>query len=97
MPVEIKKFDDKDFAKLIQRALLAGVFLSSLLIFTGFGFLVSGSPAGLGVLRAGMLALLLTPAARVIMLIYGYWRGREVYFALASFIVLALLALSALV
>ena len=91
------KFNDKDFAKLIQRTLLAGVFLSALLIFTGFGFLVSGSPAGLGILRAGMLALLLTPAARVVMLIYGYLRGGELYFALASFVVLALLALSVLV
>ena len=95
--MEIINFNDKDFARLIQRTLLTGVFLSSLLIFTGFGFLVSGSPAGLGILRAGMLALLLTPAARVVMLIYGYWRGGEAWFALASFIVLALLALSVLV
>ena len=95
--MEIAKFNDKDFAKLIQRTLLTGVFLSVLLLFTGFGLLVSGSPAGLGVLRAGMLTLLLTPAARVVMLIYGYWRGGELYFALASFVVLALLALSVLV
>lgn len=97
MTAKTPAFNDSDFAKLIQRTLLAGVFLSSLLIFTGFGLLVSGSPAGLGILRAGMLALLLTPAARVVMLIYGYWRGGEVYFALASFVVLALLALSVLV
>lgn len=90
-------FSDKYFAKLIQRTLLAGVFLSVGLIFTGFAFLVSGSPAGPGLLRAGLLALLLTPAARVVMLIYGYWRGGELYFALASFIVLALLAVSLLV
>ena len=97
MTTKTAAFNDKDFAKLIQRTLLTGVFLSSLLVFTGFGFLVSGSPAGQGILRSGMLVLLLTPAARVVMLIYGYWRGGEVYFALASFVVLALLALSALV
>lgn len=90
-------FTEKDFSKLIQRTLLAGVFLSSFLIFSGFGLRVCGSPAGLPLLRAGLLALLLTPAARVAMLIYGYWRGGEKYFALASFVVLALLALSALV
>ena len=97
MALKMGTFNDKYFAKLIQRTLLAGVFLSCLLIFIGFAFLASGSPAGLGVLRAGMLTLLLTPAARVVMLIYGYLRGGEVYFALASFIVLALLGLSVLV
>ena len=90
-------FSEKDFAKLIQRTLLAGVFLSLALVFTGFVFTASGSPSGAGLLRAGLLALLLTPAARVVMLIYGYWRGGELYFALASFIVLALLAVSMLV
>lgn len=90
-------FNDKDFAKLIQRTLLAGVFLSLLLLFLGFGFSLKGSPLGGGLLRAGVLALLLTPAARVAMLIYGYWRGGEKYFALASFTVLGLLAVSLLV
>lgn len=92
-----KDFSENKFAGLIQRTLLAGVFLSAFLIFVGFAFGISGSPAGAPLLRAGMLALLLTPAARVIMLIYGYWRGGEFYFALASFVVLGLLAVSALV
>lgn len=90
-------FSQKDFSRLIQRTLLAGVFLSLALIFVGLGFSVSGSTAGPGVLRAGLLALLLTPAARVVMLIYGYWRGGEVHFALASFTVLALLLVSMLI
>lgn len=90
-------FSEKDFAKLIQRTLLSGVFLSLLLLFAGFGLSLSGSPAGATLLRAGILALLLTPAARVAMLVYGYWRGGEHYFALASFLVLALLGVSLLV
>ena len=45
-------FSEKDFAGLIQRTLLSGVFLSLGLIFTGFAFLVSGSPAGAWLLRA---------------------------------------------
>lgn len=88
---------EKDFGRLIQRTLFAGVFLSALLMLAGFLCLMAGSPAGRDLLRAGVLALLLTPAARVAMLVYGYLRGGEHYFALASFTVLALLLISALV
>lgn len=90
-------FREKDFTRLIQRTLLSGVFLSLFLLFAGLGLSLSGSPAGGPLLKAGILALLLTPAARVGMLIYGYWRGGEYYFALASFVVLALLGVSLLV
>jgi uncharacterized membrane protein len=90
-------FREKDFARLIQRTLLSGVFLSLFLLLAGLGLSLSGSPAGGTLLKAGLLALLLTPAARVGMLIYGYWRGGEYYFALASFVVLALLGVSLLV
>lgn len=90
-------FSQKDFARLIQRTLLGGVLLSSALMFAGLLLAASGSAAGAPLLSAGVLALLLTPAARVAMLIYGYLRGGETWFALASFVVLALLAVSALV
>ncbi len=62
-------FSEKTFTKLIQRTLLAGVFLSMTLILAGFAMTASGSAAGTGVLKTGLLALLLTPAARVVMLI----------------------------
>ena len=91
------KFDDKVFGKLIQRTLLGGVFLSSFLMFAGFALAASCSPLGGTLLSAGVLALLLTPAARVAMLIYGYLRGGETWFALASFVVLVTLCISALV
>ena len=90
-------FSEKDFAKLIQRTLLAGVFLCAFLLFIGYIFSVSGAAYGGAFLKAGILALILTPAARVAMLIYGYMRGGEGYFALASFVVLLLLAVSILV
>ena len=90
-------FSEKYFAKLIQRTLLGGVFLSLFLISLGFGCSLAGFPRGGSLLRAGILVLLLTPAARVAMLVYGYWRGGEKYFALASFVVLGLLAVSLLV
>jgi len=90
-------FSERDFAKLIQRTLLAGVFLSSLLLLAGFAAALAGASAGAPLLKAGVLAIILTPAARVAMLVYGYWRSGEHYFALASFIVLGLLAVSLLV
>lgn len=90
-------FSEKYFGKLIQRTLLAGVFASLLLLCAGLGLSLAGAPSGAGLLHAGVLALLLTPVARVVMLIYGYWRGGEYYFALASFVVLALLGVSVLV
>lgn len=96
MTEKTDSFNEKHFAKLIQRTLLAGVFLSAFLIFTGFVFSVQGAACGASFLRWGVLALLLTPAARVAMLIYGYLRGGETYFALASFLVLALLGISML-
>ena len=94
--MEKNGFSDKDFAKLIQRTLLGGVFLSLFLLFLGFGFSLAGAAMGGGLLKAGVLALLLTPAARVAMLVYGYCRTKEYHFALASFIVLALLFVSVL-
>lgn len=89
-------FREKDFSRLVQRTLLAGVFLSLALIAAGFGLALAGSPSGPGLLRAGIIALILTPVARVAMLVYGYWRSGEPYFALASFIVLGLLGVSML-
>lgn len=90
-------FSEKDFSRLIQRTLLSGVALCVLLFLTGFAHTAAGSAGGTVLLRAGVFVLLLTPAARVAMLIYGYLRGGEIYFALASFVVLALLAVSVLV
>lgn len=90
-------FSERDFAGLIRRTLLGGVFLSLALISAGLAFGLGGSPYGAPLLRAGILALILTPAARVAMLVYGYWRGGEYHFALASFAVLGLLAVSLLV
>ncbi len=90
-------FSERDFARLIQRTLLAGVFLSMLLLAAGFAAELAGLPAGQGLLKAGVLALLFTPPARVAMLVYGYWRGGEHHFAAAAFAVLGLLAVSMLV
>lgn len=84
-------FSEKNFTELIRRTLLAGVFASAALLLAGFGLGLAGA-GGTGLLRAGVLVLLLTPAARVVMMVYGYWRGGEYYFTLASAVVLGLLA-----
>ena len=87
-------FSEKHFTRLVQRALLTGVFLCLLLFFFGFVFRVLKSPMATGFFTAGVLALLLTPAARVLMLIYGFYRMRESFMALSAFAVLALLLLA---
>ena len=89
-----KKFSEKDFGRLVQRALLAGVFLCLLLFLSGFVFKVLGSSMAPRFFTAGVLALLLTPAARVVMLIYGFYKLRESSMALSAFAVLTLLLLA---
>ena len=90
-------FSEKNLGKLIQRTLLTGVFLSLFFFFLGLAFRLSGSAAAAdSALRTGVLLLMLTPAARVTMLVYGYCRTKEYHFALAAFIVLALLFVSVL-
>jgi uncharacterized membrane protein len=80
----------------VQLTLLAGVSVSSLCFLAGFILQVAGAGAARDVMRAGLLLLLLTPAARVAMLIYGYCRTKEYLFAAAASAVLALLTASAL-
>lgn len=84
-------FGGKALASLVRAVLLAGVSAGLLLMLGG---LAASSSA---LLRAGVLVLLLTPAARVAALVYGYWRRGEHYFSLASFVVLAMLAVSMLI
>lgn len=91
-----KAFSEKDFGRLIRRTLSSGVFLSLFFFFLGFGLRFSGSSCSASALKTGVFLLALTPAARVAMLIYGYWRTKEYHFALAAIIVLVLLGASAL-
>ncbi|HBE88483.1 MAG TPA: hypothetical protein DDW67_05005 [Elusimicrobia bacterium] len=88
-------YSEKDLSKLIQRVLQAGVLLSALCFLLGAAW--RGSPAGETFSRAGVMVLLVTPAARVAALLYGYARSRQYLFALSAFIVLALLGAAALV
>ena len=76
---------------------MSGVFLSLFFFLLGFAFRLSGSGSAGLLLRTGVFVLVATPAARVAMLVYGYWRTKEYHFALAAFTVLALLLVSALI
>jgi uncharacterized membrane protein len=88
-------YSEKDLSKLIQRVLQGGVLLSALFFLLGAAW--RGAPAGEALFRAGVLALLMTPGARVAALLYGYLRRGEYLFALSAFVVLALLGAAALV
>lgn len=88
-------YSEKDLSKLIQRVLQAGVLLSALFFLLGAAW--RGGPAGEAFSEAGVLTLLITPAARVTALLYGYARTRQYLFALSAFVVLALLGAAALV
>jgi uncharacterized membrane protein len=89
-----EKFSEKHFGKLIQRTLLAGVSLCLLLFFLGFISRVMKSSMAGGFFTTGVLVLLLTPVARVLMLVYGFYKMRELLMALSAFAVLALLLIA---
>ncbi|MBI5623075.1 MAG: DUF1634 domain-containing protein [Elusimicrobia bacterium] len=89
-------FSEKRFGRLIQRTLQAGVAAAFCLVLAGWGLGLAGSPAAGRLLYAGIVALVLTPVARVGMLVYGFQRNGQPFFALASLVVLLLLLVSAL-
>jgi len=88
------KFNDKYFGRLVQRTLLSGVFLCLLLFFLGFAFNGVKKPVAEWFFGAGVLVLLLTPAARVLMLAYGFYRMREAFMSVSAFAVLAMLLIA---
>lgn len=74
--------------KLIEAVLGAGLALSAALL--GAGLLLGRAE----LLRLGLLLLMSTPAARVVVLTFGLLAERDWLFALVSFWILAVLASS---
>jgi uncharacterized membrane protein len=70
----------------IEVALSGGVLVSGLLLLSG---LVAGSH---GLLRSGVVLLMLTPVARVLVLTVGLFHERDFLFGALSLWVLAVLA-----
>ena len=84
---------EKRVAALISNTLRYGVLCCALLLLTGMAATLAGLPAGKHLLRAGLLVLLLTPAARVVMLAAGYAReGNPRFAVMAAVILLTMLA-----
>ena len=92
----MKERSDRSLGKLIQRTLQAGIGLCLTAFAIGFFLRMSGSDGAGSFLRAGAFLLIMTPAARVAMLAYGYGRSGEYRFAAASAAVLVLLFISVL-
>ncbi|MBI4656129.1 MAG: DUF1634 domain-containing protein [Elusimicrobia bacterium] len=86
---------DKRIQKLIQKTLLYGVVLSLFFFAAGGLFGISGFHGGsLKMLESGIVVLLFTPVARLMVMIYSFMLSREYEFSLASLVVLVLLFVS---
>jgi uncharacterized membrane protein len=70
----------------IETALSGGVLVSGFLLLAG---LATGRP---GLLRSGVVLLMLTPVARVLMMTVGLFHERDYVFGALSLWVLAVLA-----
>lgn len=75
----------------VETALAAGLLLSAGLLAVG---LALASP---GLLRLGILLLMLTPVARVVVVTLGLLRRREYFFGLLSLGILGVLCFSMVV
>jgi uncharacterized membrane protein len=87
---------DLDIERALGRVLTAGTRLSTVMLFLGLAatFLAPGHAVTRVLLAAGLLVLLLTPVARVVVSVAGYARERAWWFVLYTCIVLVLLIAS---
>lgn len=92
----MNEFSEDAFGKLIRRTLQTGIALSVLFFALGWAARLSGRGSSPALMKTGAFLLILTPVARVAMLIYGFLRTQEYPLALISAAVLTLLSLSLL-
>lgn len=83
----------------LGRLLSAGVIMTTVLLAVGLGlWIVSGPrPPATGLLDAGLIVLMATPALRVVVSLSEFVRGRDWFFAATTFGVLAVLTVTLLV
>ena len=83
------------FERILGRTLRAGIVVSTSLLGLGLLLLLSrpGLPADL-LLHAGLLVLMGTPMARVLLSCAEYVRQRDWFFAANAFVVLVVLAVT---
>ena len=84
---------EQEVKKLIYHVLFWGVRLSAALMAIGLIIQFAGFPFGLKIIIAGIVTLVLTPAARLAMLSYGYAKSGEKRFAALAALVIAIMAL----
>lgn len=87
---------DVDIERALGRVLTIGTRVSTVMLGLGLAatFLAPGRALTGGLLASGLLVLLLTPVARVVVSIVGYVRERDWWFVLYTGIVLVLLIVS---
>ena len=83
--------------RLIQVTLVAGLSVSMLLMVTGAVLYMLQAPAAGTCMVAGIVALMVTPAVRVLVAALGYVLDRDWTFALISLGVIAVLTVSVLI
>jgi uncharacterized membrane protein len=90
------KTDLLPLERTLGRVLTIGTWLSTSMLALGLlaTFFAPASAITHGLLTAGLLALLLTPVARVAVSVIGFVNAREWWFVLAAAVVLALLVSS---
>ena len=76
--------EEKKFLKNIQTTLQSGLLISFIFLISGF------------FLKIAIIVLMLTPFARVIMLLYLFFKKKEYNFSFISFIVFCLMIVSIL-
>ncbi|MFA6583933.1 MAG: DUF1634 domain-containing protein [Elusimicrobiaceae bacterium] len=84
---------EKRIQILISKTLFYGVLVSSVIMITGLAvvYLFGGSYGG-RIIMAGVLALIITPIARVVLLAAGYAHAGRPRFAVMSLIIIATMA-----
>lgn len=82
---------EKKILELIQYVLRLGVIFSFILFFAGIIF------KSKNILSFGILILIFTPAARILILSFGFYVLKEFFLALSAFSVFILLLISVLI
>lgn len=81
----------------LGRVLVVGGAVSTGLLIAGLALQLAGSPWATPLLTAGLLVLMTTPVARVVISCAEYVREGDWFFAATTFAVLAVLAVSVIV
>jgi hypothetical protein len=87
--------EEKKFLKNIQTTLQSGLLISFIFLISGF-FLKIFYGRDFNFLKIAIIVLMLTPFARVIMLLYLFFKKKEYNFSFISFIVFCLMIVSIL-